>query len=155
VGVSVRSLLVAGMVALWFLPMAACSNPASEGPTASKPEFCGWAAEIELNVPAPAPTVDPELPLDVDRLVTISGQLTDFARTLESAAAFAPSDKQAAFVELASFNREVALVITGSGSLRDTAEESARDAADVVVATLDSECGVRVDPASTLAFVGG
>lgn len=133
--------------------VSVCGTGGPNGPTAAKPEFCGWAAEIELNVPPPPPPVDPELPLDVDRLVTIAEQLANFARTLESAAAFAPSDKQAAFVVLASFNRDVASVITGSGSLRDTATDVARDAADTVVSTLDDECGVRIDADATLAFV--
>ncbi len=133
--------------------VSACSNAANNGPTAAEPEFCGWAAEIELNVPPPPPPVDPEQPLDVERLVIIGEQLANFARTLESAANFAPSDRQAAFVVLASFNRDVASVITGSGSLRDTATDAARDAADMVVSTLDDECGVSIDADATLAFV--
>ncbi len=140
-------------MAVALVAVSACGKAAPDGPTAAKPEFCGWAAEIELNVPPPPPPVDPEQPLDVDRLVTIGEQLANFARTLETAAAFAPSDRQAAFVVLASFNRDVASVITGSGSLRDTATDTARDAADTVVSTLDDECGVRIDADATLAFV--
>lgn len=121
----------------------------------AKPEFCGWANEIAANVPPPPPPVDPELPLDVDRLVEISGNLSNFASTLESAAAFAPSRTQVAFTELASFNREVAAVITGSSSLRERFSDAAQDAADTVVETVARECGIRIDAQSTLAFFEG
>lgn len=131
----------------------ACGGTSGTEPTAAQPEFCGWAAQIEANLPPTPPPTDPDEPLDVERLVTIGEQLASFAGTLESAAAFAPSDKQVAFTELASFNREVASVITGSASLPERSTDAARDAADIVVETLADECAVRIDVASALAFV--
>ena len=140
---------------LVFMPFiaAACGEPADEGPEGAKPEFCGWAIEIQANQPTPPPPVDPELPLDVDRLVAISDDLSNFAGTLESAAAFAPADTQSDFTQLASFHREVAFIITGSDSLRPEAIDMANDAVDTVIDTLDDECGVTIDRAAALAFV--
>ncbi|MDH3753921.1 MAG: hypothetical protein OEU32_08615 [Acidimicrobiia bacterium] len=132
----------------------ACSSAAVTSSSApALPGFCEWADAIEAAVPPVPEPVEADVPLDIDRLVTISNSLTAFAGTLESAAAFAPEADQTSFTELASFNREVASVITSSGDLRDEVTDSAADAADRVVDTLADECDVVIEPAATLAFV--
>lgn len=144
----------AAVLAAIVLLASACSSRADDGDRSSPalPGFCDWAVAIEGAIPPPPEPTDPEEPADVERLVVISNQLVAFASTLESAASFAPSADQTAFTELAGFNREVASVITGSGSLREGASESAAEAADVVTRSLRRECGVQIDPDATLAF---
>lgn len=149
---------VGALAAFLALAMAACGDGdggTTDTSAGAKPGFCGWAAEIEAKVPDEPEPVDPDAPLDVERLVAIADELSTFAATLESAAALAPTDRQRAFSDLAGFNREVAAVLTGSGSLRDDAGDTARAAADTVVATLADVCGVELEAQATLAFYEG
>lgn len=135
--------------------VTACGGNATNasGPAGALPGFCDWAASISGSIPPPPPPVDPDEPSDLDRLVGISESLTDFANSVESAAAFAPETTQRSFTSLGQFNRDVAEAITGNGSVRGRLSDDAEAAADVVAKTLQDECGVQVDPASMLAFV--
>lgn len=135
--------------------VAACSGPGSNQAetAAALPGFCDWATSIAGSVPPPPPPIDPDESSDLDRLVLISESLTDFANSVESAAAFAPETTQRSFTMLGAFNRDVAAAITGSGSVRGRLTDEAETAAELVARTLKNECGVEIEPSSMLAFV--